>query len=900
MLRLILVPLLLYGLAVAGTVAGLIDTSLAYLLPHCFVLKVSATFLLATGVVIGIWPLSAIPFAFTVTLGGAWAVVHFWFPQFESWMRIAVLVSAGLGLVPFLYLLAIARRVSAWFAIFAYVLGTGFVVSLALPPAAQFDVTMGAVIAFLIVAAMLLAAGFTYLFLKAFEKVGENFLHAFLLFLPVMGAPFYLIARQLAGWMSAAIGTPGWWGGLSLGWDATLALEGLLLLTVLAIGKKFSTGHFVPLVAWKFLKSQRQVHTWKTRRLLSLRALIPQPRAGRRPLSVAAEIMMVFALATAGILFGDSLRLPPVAYPLIRLACSTLAAGWLGVRALTGTGRAELAYLITAIAAAAMAFYFVWPAQGVAFLSTSTVAILCAIMLLPAALFALQLLTRTVLLVKLARGNLSAALNPCLAPPIETRLKQGIGSSSFVSVVGVSIGVWALIVVLSVMSGFSGELKNRIINTKDHLMLKASRDKEKIEEPLALCGTLREVPGVRSASAYVEGEAMMSSSVNISATVTIRGIPGDDEALAFLQTSLVSGSTYFFQRPEELVSFPGIQLYNPFPEIPQPAQLPTPDDESGVEVPEGLFPMPAMDEAQDPFSTDAPALLVDGLLAMPLFEGEEQAPIPPPVQPGEGVLRPIIIGIELSRSMGVNVGSRITVISPDGDVGPMGVQPKARQFLVAGVFQTGMYDYDLKLAYMFLPDAQKFFGLGNLIDHVDVRLTDLEQTDEVRDEVEKIVAPAGIEVMTWKELNRNLFSALELERVVMFVVLGFIILIASFNIVTSLVIIIRKRVAAISILRTMGARVGHITGVFFLLGAAVGLFGTASGVIMGLSSCGVIGQLGLTLPKEYYIRSLPMDVDGLQVLQIALAALVITALASLYPGRLASRIILVEGLKDER
>jgi lipoprotein-releasing system permease protein len=275
--------------------------------------------------------------------------------------------------------------------------------------------------------------------------------------------------------------------------------------------------------------------------------------------------------------------------------------------------------------------------------------------------------------------------------------------------------------------------------------------------------------------------------------------------------------------------------------------------------------------------------------------------MPPIAAPaaGHATLRPVIIGQELARSLAASVGSRITVISPDGDVGPMGVQPRARPFTVAAIFATGMYEYDLKFAYMYLPDAQDFFNLGDTVDHLDVRLADLAATDAVWPRVSELAGP-GAQVLTWKEMNRNLLSALELERVVMFVVLGFIILIASFNIVTSLVILIRRRLSAIAIMKTSGASSGQVTRVFFLLGSAIGLIGILSGIIMGLSACAVLSHLGLTLPKEFYIRRLPVQVDPWQVALIAAVALTVIALASLYPGRLAARVSVVEGLKDER
>jgi lipoprotein-releasing system permease protein len=454
------------------------------------------------------------------------------------------------------------------------------------------------------------------------------------------------------------------------------------------------------------------------------------------------------------------------------------------------------------------------------------------------------------------------------------------------------------------MGGFSGELEERIVRTKDHVRVKATGDERVLGTPFVLEKSIAGISGVQSASLYVEGEAMMSSSMNISSTVTVRGIPRTGLGGEFIEKNIVAGSMDFFRHPEDLVSYPGIvpfyrseltpvsdwdELSPDFEEMPVAplvAEEAEPDIEVLPEVPgaQGLVMMPSIAEPGGGSGSEATEIAGSAFLG----------------NSGQQVLPPVIIGQELARSMGAGVGSRLTVISPDGDIGPMGVQPKARSFLVAAIFSTGMYEYDLKLAYMYLPHAQRFFNLGEAVDHVDVRLTDLESSGRVRDEILALPAAGSLQVLTWQEMNSNLLSALKLERVVMFIVLGFIILIASFNIIASLIIIIRKRLSAIAILKTMGAAAADITRIFFLLGSAAGLFGIASGVIMGLSSCGIISHLGLTLPREYYIRSLPVSVDGWQVVQIALAALLMTALASLYPGRLASRVLVVEGLKDER
>jgi len=826
------------------------------------------------------------------------------FPEYTLVWGGIILAALGLaGAAYGIYLLAIASRFAIWSSAALYFGALILVVVPALSPATQFNALMALLIVAFIVGAALIAALFTFLFLRAFEKLDSNLVHAYFFFIPVTAAPFYLFARELHS-MEAGLAADTWrWSSYSFSMDIVLAGSLLVLWLARTIGRRIGPRNFVPLVAWKFLRSQRAVHTPATRRRLMLRKLSPGPGGSGGLLRFLVETAIVCALA-AGLYEITNRVIPAQANVLLgKTGIVCLCAAWFGSRALAAGSDSQRLFVLPALAAGLYSLYMV---QSSAALNPSQFSRIgpLAVACIPVAILAAQFVTRLVLNFLGSGGRLPGGLDPRLAPQIETRIRQGVGASVFVSVVGVAIGVWALIVVLSVMSGFSGELERRIVSTKDHVMMKASKGSREITDPLKLAEMVRGLKGVRTANPYVEGEAMMSSSVNISSTVTIRGVDKWGDALAFLEPSLVAGTLDFFRHPENLVSFPGVY---PFFQQPDAASIDLwdeelPDDEPEEdeieEVAPGLITMPEIPDDED----------YEGLFPMPPIDGDGEMPSsmgtsrPDPVfaASDENVLPPLVIGQELAKSLGVGIGSKITVISPDGDVGPMGVQPKARSFLVAAIFETGMYEYDLKLAYMYMVDAQRFFNLGDSVDHIDVRLLDLKASMQVRERIEATGAAGGLEVLTWQEMNRNLFSALKLERVVMFIVLGFIILIASFNIVTSLIIIIRRRLSAIAILKTMGAAANDVTGIFFLLGSAAGLFGIASGVIMGLSSCGIIKHLGITLPREYYIRSLPVLVDGWQIAQVTAAAFLITALASLYPGRLASKVLLVEGLKDER
>lgn len=821
-----------------------------------------------------------------------------------------VFYAYGLGLLlgllvlcRLVYDVAVSRRLAVGSTVLLYTGALFIVVVPTLSPGLQFNANMALFISFFIVLAGAIASLFTYLFLKSFERLEHDLLQSCLYFVPLTAAPLYLVGTGLEGPLAGFPAGHGSLAAYALAMDVVVLGAFLLLLAARLAGRRFGPRNFVPLVAWKFLRSQRAVPTFGTRRNLALRGLVSGTGGGTSPLAAGLEIALiaggVFALAS----LADYLIISRSWVMLVTTAAVCSAASWLAIRALGGAGPAGA---LLAVAALGMGGWGVWLAALSSTLGVSKIPRFIPPLLaaLPLVMVGINYTVRLLLSFLRRRGRLSRDLDPRFAPRIITRIREGVGASVFASVVGVAIGVWALIVVLSVMGGFSGELEERIVRTKDHVRVKATGETRALGSPFELEGSIAGLDGVESASLYVEGEAMMSSSMNISSTVTVRGIPRTGPGGRFIEKNLVAGSMDFFRHPEDLVAYPGIIPFyrSELTPVSDWADL-SPDLEETPALPDVGEEIESAEEVL-PEVPGAQGLVMMPSIDGPEGEGVDKDPFPAPSTlyggSGQQVLPPVIIGQELARSMGAGVGSRLTVISPDGDIGPMGVQPKARSFLVAAIFSTGMYEYDLKLAYMYLPHAQRFFNLGESIDHVDVRLADLETSGRVRDEILTLPAAGSVEVLTWQEMNRNLLSALKLERVVMFIVLGFIILIASFNIIASLIIIIRKRLSAIAILKTMGAAAGDITRIFFLLGSAAGLFGIASGVLMGLSSCGIISHLGLTLPREYYIRSLPVSVDGWQVVQIAFAALFMTALASLYPGRLASRVLVVEGLKDER
>ncbi len=260
----------------------------------------------------------------------------------------------------------------------------------------------------------------------------------------------------------------------------------------------------------------------------------------------------------------------------------------------------------------------------------------------------------------------------------------------------------------------------------------------------------------------------------------------------------------------------------------------------------------------------------------------------------------IVIGRELALNLGVKVGSTVTVISPLGDVTPLGTVPRLREFEVVGIFETGMYEYDAGLAYVSMETAQRFFGMDDVATGIEVKVEDIYLADAVADELEeKLGYPYWSR--DWKEMNRTLFSALRLEQVVMFVILVLIVLVAAFNIISSLVMMVMEKGKDIAILKAMGATRRAVMRIFILEGLIIGCTGTIIGFASGFVVCRLLDRYQfIRLPSDiYYLETLPVRMEALDVVLIILAAVVMSFLATLYPSWSASRVAPVDVLRYE-
>ena len=261
----------------------------------------------------------------------------------------------------------------------------------------------------------------------------------------------------------------------------------------------------------------------------------------------------------------------------------------------------------------------------------------------------------------------------------------------------------------------------------------------------------------------------------------------------------------------------------------------------------------------------------------------------------------IILGNELARNIGALRGDPVTVISPLGRLTPLGRVPRSQTFRVAGIFDSGMYEYDSTIAYVSLWAAQRFLGIGDRVTGIEVRVDDIYAADRVARAIGKALDGYPYWSRDWMRMNKNLFSALKLEKIVMFIILTLIILVAAFNIVGTLIMVVIEKTRDIAILKSMGATRRSIMKIFMIEGAVIGLVGTLLGLLGGYTICTLLATYKfIELPSDvYYISTLPVQMNPLDVALIALAAIVITLAASVYPAWQASRFDPAEAIRYE-
>ena len=379
---------------------------------------------------------------------------------------------------------------------------------------------------------------------------------------------------------------------------------------------------------------------------------------------------------------------------------------------------------------------------------------------------------------------------------------------------GVALGVMALIVVIGVMTGYTQEMKKKILGISAHiLLLKGGAPFTDYEQ---VAQKVRTVPGVSEVHPFIYTQVMVSAAGGFSGGV-LRGI--------------------------------------------DPAMLST-GAPPGVELEQGHW-------------RDLTA------------EGAGEAPA-------------MAIGNEMAQKLNLKVGGYLNIISPLGRQTATGRQPSMKAFRVGAIFHTGMYEFDSGLMFLSIPRMQEFLGIGNQVTGMEMRVRDIYAADRV---AQAIAARLGPPFFTrdWQKMHRSLFLALQMQKVVMFIILTLIILVAALGIASTLFMMVMRKTRDIAILKSMGANIRSIIQIFLLNGFFIGAVGTLLGTLGGLTLCELLKKYQfIKLPKDvYYLDTLPVQIQALDLLYIMAAALAITIVASLYPSWRAARLDPVEAIRYE-
>ncbi len=474
----------------------------------------------------------------------------------------------------------------------------------------------------------------------------------------------------------------------------------------------------------------------------------------------------------------------------------------------------------------------------------------------------------------------------------------------------VAQGCMALVLVLGLMSGLEGDLRERLLDHKAHLRI-AREDGAGFVVDTALLAALAATPEVAGASPILEGEVLLRTAYAREGATLLGIEPERHRDVTALAAEVEQGSYAFLFAPERIPRFAPPPAPEPLPELPLPdavaATTGLPDDEDSggwedpaVEVPRlraaGLAP-PAVSadvpKAMPPESPRVDRSAEDG-------DGTSgwEAPGAPEFAETEPILPPILLGRELASQLGVGLGDPVQIVTPVGRITPQGVVPGLLVVRVAGVFFTGIYDYDGKHVYLPLPQAQAFQRAGSQVTSVEIALRDVRAIDRGKAAVVSAIAGRELVVLDWREQNRDLFSAMFLEKVAMSVALVFVILVAAFGILATNLMSVLEKAPEIAILKTMGSSDRSVARIFALEGLCVGILGTLGGITTGVVLGLLLGIHGLPLQGGvFYLERLPIQIIPAEVVTVALVALCIVGLSSAWPARSAARLRPVDGLR---
>lgn len=501
---------------------------------------------------------------------------------------------------------------------------------------------------------------------------------------------------------------------------------------------------------------------------------------------------------------------------------------------------------------------------------------------------------------------------------MRSKKRRTVSVITVIAVSGVALGVAALLSVMSITSGFQEEFRNKVLGVNAHvLVLKYGLD---FEEYRDVVQRAREMPEVSGAAPFLINEMMLAKGDRISGVLvkgvdpelmpTVLDLPGQmwRGDLDGLRAAGAAPPT----RPEDLLD-PVDDDWDWLNELAAQdggapaivdAGVPEAVDSGIVVLPEVDVPSP--EDAEQALQGSEPELPSDEELDA-LFEEEEQLA---EEEGAEGVtpddeLPGIVVGRTLAENLEIRVGDRVHVVSPLAGldttfIGGSESTPRARDFRVIGIFEAGFQEYDTRLVYVDLYEAQRFFDHGDSVTGVEIRLNDIEQAPLVARRLERVLGGGPYHTMDWQELNRNLFTALEIQKLMLSLVIATIILVAAFNVIATLIMIVLEKKREIAILKAMGARSFGVLLIFMVQGLLIGLVGTLIGLALGGGVVWYLDEFQFPLdPHVYLIDHLPVRSSPLEFVMTIAIAVGICIIATMLPSAWAARLLPADGVRYE-
>ncbi len=429
------------------------------------------------------------------------------------------------------------------------------------------------------------------------------------------------------------------------------------------------------------------------------------------------------------------------------------------------------------------------------------------------------------------------------------RRQAFIGIITGISVAGVAAGVASLVVAMAITNGFRQDLQQRLLGSTSHISLQRIAD-DGIKDWPALMDRLSKQPHVVAAAPAIFEQVLIARGPRARGAVLKGMIPRYERKVGDLLSTVKEGSADALEEP------------------PAPANAHV-----------GAGDSPAQpDNTDQKDSPDSLAAAQQRISAMP----------------------PIVLGKDMADNLGATVGSPVLVVSPQGELTPLGMVPKYTRFHVVGIFNSGFFDYDSSWAFVRLSDAQRLFGLGDLISVIEFKVDDIYRAGPISRQLED-AAGKGFMATNWEEQNKALFHALRLERLVTFITIGLIVFVAALNILISLIMMVMEKTKDIAVLMSMGTRRAQVRNLFIAQGVLIGAIGTAIGLVLGYAISYAGGHYHvLTLsPEVYSIDYVPFAPRAIDGFLVAVVAVGVSFVATLYPSWSASRILPAEALRYE-